>query len=435
MSQQQEGAEHAIAKMLREEIFRIPLLPQDQVVVRFREIDALLYPLAIRLSEDIPSVREYFCDIVHKVASGNTLGKNYFHKQDNEDEKNAKKELLKKSELRALSSSFALLRHTKAPKRFARVLKSAGFMRGVMEEAVEIFFEQVKDYESTKELMEKAAREHSLDYLGYETTIHKIREDLGLSPHDHETLEKIIPELEDQWIAYLDLRRQLIDPYFRLVYTTAMAFAKKKPAQTLDNFQNGLLGLLRAYKCYTPTRFAAFALVAKQWIKQSILLHIKSELNFIKLPIANWHAHQKLEKIKNSLEQKFNREATPEEIAVAAKIPLDKVKKIYDNVRVARVLSLNVPTHNEEEQNERGAWSLESISDTRTAHETLEEQAEYQTVRDVITHFDPEELLIFALVSGCLDLIDNSHFNPEDVEKERIRQLGARNKIKVIFKE
>lgn len=75
---QTEDAEFPIAKSLREKIFQIPLLPQDQIVSRFAEIDALLYPMGIRLAEEIPLVRSYFKDIVHKIASGTTLGKNFF---------------------------------------------------------------------------------------------------------------------------------------------------------------------------------------------------------------------------------------------------------------------------------------------------------------------------------------------------------------------
>jgi DNA-directed RNA polymerase sigma subunit (sigma70/sigma32) len=205
-------------------------------------------------------------------------------------------------------------------------------------------------------------------------------------------------------------------------------------SQTLDNFQNGLIGLLRAYKCYTPSRFAAFSLVSEQWIKQSILLHIKTEVNFIKLPIANWHSYQKLEKIKGRIEQKTNREASLEEIATEAKMAVDKVKKIYENIKLAKVLSLNVPTSNEDEQSEGAVWSLESVTDPKSIEHEMETQAEYQTVRNVVAGFDAEETVIFALVSGCLDLIENTEISALEIEKERIRQLGAKSGIGVIFK-
>lgn len=449
-----EDAEFPIAKALRERIFQIPLLPQDQIIHRFAEIDALLYPMALRLAEDIPSIRNYFKEIVHKVASGNTLGKNFFNKRDNEDTKpvakteptsavfenkygqkvSGKKEILKNSEIRILSESFALLRHSGKPDKFCKILERSGFMRGVMEESVELFFDRVADYEDLKEKLELAAKTHSLDYLEYECEIEKILLSLGLTADDASIIEHLIMEMETFWSDYLDLREQLVSPYFRLVYTIAGGFSQSD-SQTLDNFQNGLIGLLRAYKCYTPSRFAAFSLVAEQWIRQSILLHIKTEVNFIKLPIANWHSYQKLEKIKGKIEQRTNREASPEEIAVEAKMPIEKVKKIYENVKLAKVLSLNVPTQNEEEQNDGPVWSLESVTDERNVQDALEKEADYQTVKKVVTQFDDEETIIFSLISGCLDLIENSAISQIDIEKEVVRQLGAQAGIAVTFKE
>lgn len=441
---QKEDAEFPIAKALRERIFQIPLLPQDQIVVRFAEIDALLYPMATRLSETIPAIRDYFKEIVHKVASGNTLGKNYFNKLDNEDEKPgaarlvsegpvSKRELFKSSEVRILSNSFALLRHSKSPKKFSKILKDAGFMRGMMEESVELFFDLSENYETLSENLKQAEKDQSLEYLRYEQEMHSLLDSLGLAMGDQAIVETLLFEMESLWSEYLDLRDKLVSPYFRKVYTLAGGYSQSD-SQTLDNFQNGLIGLLRAYKCYTPSRFAAFSLVAEQWIKQSILLYIKTEVNFIKLPIANWHSYQKLEKIKGKIEQKTNREASMEEIAVESKMAVDKVKKIYDNIRLAKVLSLNVPTQNEEEQNEGANWSLESVMDEKSVQDALEAEADYKTVRTVVEHFDPEETIIFALVSGCLDLVENTNISPIEVEREKIRQLGARVGIGITFK-
>jgi RNA polymerase sigma factor (sigma-70 family) len=302
-----------------------------------------------------------------------------------------------------------------------------------MEESLEIFFDRIENYETLSEKLKEAAACHSLDYLRYEQEMTCLLNSLGLEFGDHTRLDNLIPEMETLWSDYLDLRDQVVSPYFRLVYSIADGFSQSD-SQTLDNFQNGLIGLLRAYKCYTPSRFAAFSLVAEQWIKQSILLHIKTEVNFIKLPIANWHSYQKLEKIKNKIEQRTNREAQPAEIALEAKMAVDKVKKIYENVKLAKVLSLNVPTANEEEQSDGPAWALESVTDEKNVQDALEAEAEYQTVRRVVCQFDVEETIIFAFISGCLDLIENSELSKTDIEKETIRQRAARQGIGITFK-
>lgn len=432
---QKEDSEFPILKKLRERIFQIPLLPQDEILPHFATIDSILYPLAIRLAEELPQVRTYFKEIVYKVASGNTLGKNYFNKFDNEDDP-AKKEILKKSEMRILYNSFLLLRYHNDPQKFCEVLSHADFMRGVMEEVVETFIKKVENFETLQADLDRSRLAHSIEYLKHEREMTLLMDYFGLKFEDHERIKWLVVEIQSQWEDYLDKREYLISPYYRLVYKLADKHSQPNAySQTLDNFQNGVGGLIRAYKCYTPSRFAAFSLVAEQWIKQAILLHIKTDVNFIKLPISNWHSFQKLEKIRSALERKSFKEPTTAQIAKEAKMAVDKVKKIYENIKMAKVISLNVPTQNEEEHSDGPSWSLENLVDERDLEAELEVQSEYQTVREVASNFDEEEIIIFSLMSGCLDLVDNSHILPEDMEKERIRQKGVRLGIDITFKE
>jgi RNA polymerase sigma factor (sigma-70 family) len=296
-----------------------------------------------------------------------------------------------------------------------------------------MFFDHAEQYERLTDKLKEAAANHSLEYLRYEQEIRALLLEMGLDFDDQPVFERLIEDMDPLWTDYVDLRNQLVSPYLRLVYTIASGYSQSD-SQTLDNFQNGVIGLHRAYKCYTPTRFAAFALVAEQWINQSILLQLKTEVNFIKLPMANWHSYQKLEKIKAKLEQRTNREVPLEQVAREANMDADKVKKIYENIKLSKVLSLNSPTQNEEEQNDGATWSLESVVDPASVDQEIEIQNEYETVKKVVTQFDEEETTIFAFISGCLDLIDNTHVTHEEIEKEKIRQLGAKSGLEITFK-
>ena len=108
------------AKALREQIFRIPLLPQGEILTRFKELDQTLFPHVYKLARLSPAVRTFFRDIIGRVASGNTQGKNFFDKEDNED--TGEKRLLKPSELRVLAKSFPLLRLQDHPDAFVTIL-------------------------------------------------------------------------------------------------------------------------------------------------------------------------------------------------------------------------------------------------------------------------------------------------------------------------
>jgi len=435
MNQGPETSEFPIAKALRERIFKIPLLPQDKIVAKFDELDAHLYPHALLITDRFPRLRDYFQEVMFRVASGNTQGKNYYNKEDHEDDKGdpKKKKLLQNSEKRVLIDSFALLRLRDNPKRFCQLAKKAGFLRGVFEEAIELFLELTEGYSEALEGMHKAAKEHSPRYLELERTVRRIENELTF--YDSAALVLQIKETKAIWARYVVLREALIAPYFRMVYTLAKKSASPgNDAQTLDNFQNGVFGLVRAVKCYTPTRFAAFSVVAKSWIRQSILLHLKSEVNLIKLPVANWHVYQKLEKIRQQLEQTSQQPAKVEHIAKEAKMAVEKVQKIYENAKLVQVLSLNAPTNNEHDQDSDSKWNIESIQSTNDHQDYFELRNEYSLIEKVIHLMDDEERMIFSLISGCFDLISDPHLKKAEILRESIRQKAAKRGLCVIFK-
>ncbi len=86
--------------------------------------------------------------IVERIASGSTLGKNYYDKQDHEDGKpKAKKTtILQPSEVRILKQAFWLLRAQGTPKTFSKLVVEISFLRGIMQEAVEIFLTTITEY-------------------------------------------------------------------------------------------------------------------------------------------------------------------------------------------------------------------------------------------------------------------------------------------------
>jgi RNA polymerase sigma factor (sigma-70 family) len=432
MSKMTELGEFPIAKTIRETIFKIPLLPQDRVIEHFDNMDKLLYPHVLQMTVLFPRLQDYFQEIIFRIASGNTLGKNYFDKDDHEDDESKKKQkILKNSEGRVLAQSFSLLRLGDSPEEFVKIVEKSGFIRGVYEEAVELFLEITKHFEESLQGLNRSQRESSPEYLQYEGNIQAILTLLGV--RDVELTRKWVIESNRIWAQYLTCRDRLIEPYFRMVYTIAKK-SSTSDAQTLDNFQNGIFGLVRAVKCYTPSRFAAFSVVAKMWIRQSILLNLKSEVNFIKLPVANWHVFQKLEKVRQKIEHNTGTDASLDEISKLSKVPLEKVQKIYENAKLVKVFSLNAPTSTEEDQTGSARWNLESIQSEENIEEQMSFKSEFQLIQQVSDEFDSEEKTIFGLISGCFGLIPQADLDPQETLKEALRQKAARWGIGITFK-
>ena len=440
-AQETSSNEKEISKAVREKIFSIPLMPQEEVVPQFEKLDQILQPLVLRLVGESALVRNYFNEIVFRIASGNTLGRNYYNREDAEGNKNLtekkKKELLKNCEQRVLKTSFSLIRPGLKAKDFAKIVPQIGFIRGVYEEAIELFLETTKDFDHIEAGLIASKESGALDYLRYERMYENLQNELQLTNPD--LIKELIEDTMTGWDLYTTQRSKIIEPYFRLVYKLAGKFssgdAVQKDAQTLDNFQNGVFGILRAVKQYTPSRAAAFSIVAETWIKQSILLKIKTDSNFIQLPVANWHLFQKLEKVRKAIEQKTQRDATHEQIAKESGQPLEKVQKIYENAKLVKVHSLDQPTANEEDQNVGANWNKESIQNPNDMEESLVLKSEYGVVERVVEGFDEEERTIFGLISGCAELIPEPEFNAGELLREKIRQKAARLGIEITFKE
>lgn len=420
-------------KMIRENIFQIPLLSQEMIGQLFGELDSILAKRVARLAEEIPMVRNYFIEIVERIASGSTLGKNYYNKHDHEDGKaKAKKTtILQPSEVRILKQAFWLLRASETPKVFAKLVIDISFLRGIMEESIEIFLTQIQDYNDLHKRLVDAKNRHCPEYLRIEQKIDAVHAQLGIS--DPDLIFEMIRETELSWEEYVETRAKIIEPYLRMVYSWAKDFSSSE-TQTLDNFQAGTFGLVRAVKNYTPARFAHFSVVAEQWVKQSILQYLKTEVNFIRLPMANWHYLQKIDKAKNKLEQQLNREPTVEEIAKESELTITKVKKIMEHALLVKVFSLDAPTLNEEEQDMDGSWNRDSIESQNSPEDQIMKQSEIDVVRNVIQLFDSEERTIFGLISGCYEVIPDPSFSEEELLKEKIRQKAAQFNLEISFK-
>jgi RNA polymerase sigma factor (sigma-70 family) len=422
-------------QMIRESIFQISLLPQGEIIRLFSKLDHGLTRQVAVLAREVPMVRQYFAEIIERIASGSTLGKNYYDKLDREDGKPKVKKttILQPSEVRILKKAFWLLRSVDDPVVFSDLVLEIKFLRGVLEEAVEMFLRTCFEYEELIQNLADARKRHSIEYLKYEHQIALVHAQLGIS--NPKKIIQVIRSTKKAWDQYILHRDKILKPYLRMVFKWAKEFSSKgNEAQTLDNFQAGVFGLVRAVKNYTPDRFAHFSVVAENWVKQSILHYLKTEVNFIRLPMANWHYLQKIDKARQKIEQRQDKEATVEEIAKETDLAVTKVKKILENAQLVKVFSLNAPTMNEEDQESEGNWNLESIQAAETPETNILKASEIEIIHDVIQLFDDEEKTIFGLISGCNEVIPDPIFTEEELIRERIRQRAAQYNLEINFK-
>ena len=107
-----------------------------------------------------------------------------------------------------------------------------------------------------------------------------------------------------------------------------VSVAKQYQTQGLslpDLINEGNLGLIKAAKKFDETRGFKFISYAVWWIRQSIMQALAEQARIVRLPLNQLGAANKVKKAFSELEQKFEREPSPEELSEVLDLPMDKV--------------------------------------------------------------------------------------------------------------
>ncbi|TKJ37592.1 RNA polymerase subunit sigma [candidate division LCP-89 bacterium B3_LCP] len=108
-----------------------------------------------------------------------------------------------------------------------------------------------------------------------------------------------------------------------------------------DLINEGNLGLIKAAKRFDETRGFKFISYAVWWIRQSILQALAEQSRVVRLPLNRVGALNKIGKAFSNLEQEFEREPSPEEIAEQLEMTTFEVT---DTLKMSgRHLSMDAP--------------------------------------------------------------------------------------------
>ncbi|MCK4893506.1 MAG: RNA polymerase sigma factor RpoD/SigA, partial [Calditrichia bacterium] len=161
-----------------------------------------------------------------------------------------------------------------------------------------------------------------------------------LSPQEEIELARLIKE-GDQ----LSLER-LTKANLRFVVSVAKQY-QNQGLSLGDLINEGNLGLIKAAKRFDETRGFKFISYAVWWIRQSILQALAEQSRVVRLPLNRVGALNKIGKAYSALEQEFEREPSPGEIA-------DQLEmtdfEVADTLKISgRHLSMDAPFSNSED--------------------------------------------------------------------------------------
>ena len=116
-----------------------------------------------------------------------------------------------------------------------------------------------------------------------------------------------------------------------------------------DLINEGNLGLIKAAKRFDETRGFKFISYAVWWIRQSILQALAEQSRIVRLPLNKIGSINKINKTYASLEQKYEREPSADEIAGVLEISANDVRESQRNS--GRHISMDAPLVDGEDSN------------------------------------------------------------------------------------
>src|ERR1043165_5230849 len=117
---------------------------------------------------------------------------------------------------------------------------------------------------------------------------------------------------------------RLVNANLRFVVSVAKQYQNQ--GLTLGDLINeGNLGLIKAAKRFDETKGFKFISYAVWWIRQSILQAIAEQSRIVRLPLNQVGSLSKISKAFSKLEQEYEREPSPEELADMLETTVDKI--------------------------------------------------------------------------------------------------------------
>src|SRR6201985_3438225 len=114
-----------------------------------------------------------------------------------------------------------------------------------------------------------------------------------------------------------------------------------------DLINEGNLGLIKAALRFDETRGFKFISYAVWWIRQSIMQALAEQSRIVRLPLNKVGLTGRINKAYQQLEQEYEREPTPEELAEILKLDIDEVSSTLGIA--ARHVSMDTPVSEGEE--------------------------------------------------------------------------------------
>lgn len=188
-----------------------------------------------------------------------------------------------------------------------------------------------------------------------------------------------------------------------------------------DLINEGNLGLIKAAQRFDETRGFKFISYAVWWIRQSILQALAEQSRIVRLPLNRVGSLNKISKTFSELEQKFEREPSPDELAEVLEV---STAEVVDTLKISgRHVSMDAPFVQGEENSLLDV--LENDSEVTPDSELMNDslRREVQRAIGTLTQREADVITLYFGLNGEHAMTLEEIGERFNLTRERVRQI------------
>jgi RNA polymerase primary sigma factor len=188
-----------------------------------------------------------------------------------------------------------------------------------------------------------------------------------------------------------------------------------------DLINEGNLGLIKAAQRFDETRGFKFISYAVWWIRQSILQALAEQSRIVRLPLNRVGSLNKISKTFSELEQKYEREPSPDELAEVLEV---STSEIVDTLKISgRHVSMDAPFVQGEENSLLDVLENDSedTPDSGLMNDSL--RREVQRALSTLTPREADVITLYFGLNGEHSMTLEEIGEKFNLTRERVRQI------------